>query len=482
MPRIPRSLAWWLGAAAIAVPLPVHAQTTGDGLAHLIPNLILRGITLPGGDAPGNPHAGHFTLGDPTRGSQPASQADIPTIQAVAAFGDRLRAQLANFPLGSSTGGFTFSFDEGSGVYTRNTESFGPSFTERAATIGRKKLSIGANYQHSSFDTFAGENLRDGSIKFYLPHTDCCGGTAPAPPSEANPGFESDIMQTDLRIQATTDTFALFANYGVTNRFDVGVAIPITRVDLEVDVHAHILRLSTFDSSRVHTFVDGQDVSERTFSQAGSATGLGDIVLRTKFNLFNRGATGISAAADFRLPTGDENDLLGLGTAQAKIFMILSSTAGRISPHVNLGFTISGEGDRETRFNFQPLGVSDEVNYAGGIEFVAHPRLTLIADMLGRTLMDAGNVDLEARTFQVRPGSRSDTTVQLQASTVNPNTGAPYLQLALRDGNLTQMLGSTGFKYNAGPNLLVMGSVLFPLNKEGLRDRATFSLGFDYAF
>ena len=470
-----RWLPWPLAIASLAVPMPLHAQ----GLANLVPDLILTGITLPGAEAPGRPHAGHFTLGNPTFGeSQLASRPDAGAIRAVAAFGDRLRAQLANFPLGSSTGGFTFSFDEGTGIYTRNTESFGPAFTERAATIGRRKFSLGFNYQHSSFDTFAGEELRDGTIKFFLPHTDCCA----APPSAQIPGFEGDIMQADLHLKATTDTFAMFANYGLTDRFDIGVAIPVTRIDLEAEIHAHILRLSTVDSSRVHTFVEGQDVSEKTFSRSGSATGIGDVILRTKYNFLSRGDTGLAAALDLRLPTGNEDDLLGVGAAQAKIYAILSSTRGRVSPHVNVGFTVSGQGSRETNFSFESLGASDEFNYAGGLEFVAHPRLTLLADFLGRTLMDAGKVELETKTFPFRVRSDADASVALQNSTINPLTEEPYRQLALRSGNLAQALGSTGFKFNARTNLLVMANVLFPLNSAGLSDRLTVAFGVDYAF
>ena len=475
-------LPWWLTIAALAVASPVHAQT--DGLANLVSDLILKGITLPGADNPGRPHAGHFTLGNPTFGnSQPQSQPDARSISAVEAFADRLRAQLANFPLGSSTGGFTYSFDEGSGVYTRNTASFGPAFTERAMTVGRRKLSLGFNYQHSSFDTFAGEDLRDGSIAFYLPHTDCCSAAAP-PPSAQNPGFESDVMQADLRLQATTDTFAVFANYGLTDRFDVGVAVPFTRVDLEADIHAHILRLSSAaaDSARVHTFVEGQDVSERTFTSTGTATGIGDVIIRTKYNVLRSPRAGVSAALDLRLPTGDEKELLGVGTTQAKFFAILSATTGRLSPHVNVGFTKSGDAPRRETLVFEPLGVSDEFSFSGGAEWVAHPRLTVLADVLGRTLFDAGQIALETRTFPVRLGAASDVSVPLQSSTVNPITGEPYRQLALSGGNLSQVLGAAGFKYNAAPNLLFMTNVLFPLNSAGLNDRLTIAVGIDYAF
>jgi Putative MetA-pathway of phenol degradation len=469
-------------ALALAIPVPVSAQSTDAGLANLVPDLILRGITLPGGSDPGTPHGGHFTLGDPTAGgSQAASLADADTVRAVAAFSDRLRSQFAIFPLGSSTGGFTFSFDEGTLIYTRSRESFGPAFVERAATIGRKKLSVGFGYQHSRFDEFAGQELGDGTIKFFLPHTDCCSGAVP-PPSEDIPGMESDIMQVDLLLNATTDTFAAFVNYGVTDHLDIGVAIPFTRVDLEANLHAHILRLSTVDNSRVHTFVQNDDVSEKIFTKSGSATGIGDIVFRSKYNFLHGDKVDVAAALDLRLPTGDENELLGVGTTQAKFFAILSSTRGRLSPHVNLGFTISGKGSQDLLYGIEPLGVSDEFNYAGGVEYVAHPRLTLLADFIGRTLFDAGNIELESRTFTFRVGAAAGATTPQQTSSTNPITGEPYRQLALRSGNLSQLLGATGFKFNVASNLLVMAHVLFPFNDAGLTDRMTLAFGVDYAF
>jgi hypothetical protein len=472
----------WLSIVVLMIPMQLNAQTNGPGLSDLVPELILRGITLPGAENPGAPHSGHFTLGNPTfGGSQGASRPDVGAIRAVEAFGDRLRAQFANFPLGSSTGGFTYSFNDASGIYTRNTQSFGPAFTERAATVGQRKFSLGVNYQHTSFDTFGGEDLSDGSIVFYLPHTDCCSPAAP-PPSAQVPGFESDVIEAALRLKATTNTVGMFANYGVTDRFDVGVAIPISHVSLEANVNARILRLSTAADPRVHTFVEGQDATQKDFNNSGSATGLGDVVVRTKYNFLRSSDTWLSLGFDLRLPTGDEKDLLGLGTTQGKVFLIVSSDSEWFSPHANIGFTVSGEGDREKRFQFDPIGVSDEINYAGGVEIVATPRLTVLADFIGRTLMNAGTLELETRTFPFRVGAGAAGTVPLQTSSTNPITGAPYRQLALQTGNLSLLLGSAGVKFNAARNLLVMANVLFPLNDAGLRDRLTFSFGADYAF
>jgi hypothetical protein len=68
-------------------------------------------------------------------------------------------------------------------------------------------------------------------------------------------------------------------------------------------------------------------------------------------------------------------------------------------------------------------------------------------------------------------------------STINPITQEPYRQLALQaESNLSILLGSAGFKFNAATNLLFAGHVLFPINNAGLRDRLTFAIGVDYAF
>ena len=98
-------------------------------------------------------------------------------------------------------------------------------------------------------------------------------------------------------------------------------------------------------------------------------------------------------------------------------------------------------------------------------------------------MLDAGTIDLETRTFEYRVGSAAGVNAAEVTSTINPLTQEPYSQLALQTGsNLSILLGSAGFKFNAGTNLLVAGQVLFPINNAGLRDRLTFAFGMDYAF
>ena len=213
-------------------------------------------------------------------------------------------------------------------------------------------------------------------------------------------------MQATLTLKATIDTVGVFANYGVTDRLDVGVAIPITHVALDADVNATILRLSSGDNLLVHTFTQGQNDTENTFSDRGRRRA--SVTLSSERNTTSsaRPATWMSLGVDVRLPTGDADNLLGLGTTQGKFFLIASSNNPRVSPHMNIGFTVSGEGNRETVFQFEPLGVSDEFNYSGGVEIVAHPKLTLLADFLGRTLFDAGVSRARDQDFSFPPWSR----------------------------------------------------------------------------
>jgi len=45
-----------------------------------------------------------------------------------------------------------------------------------------------------------------------------------------------------------------YGTYGVTDRFDVGVAVPLLRVDMTAAVRARIERLATAANPDVHLF------------------------------------------------------------------------------------------------------------------------------------------------------------------------------------------------------------------------------------
>ena len=462
-----------LAAALLAMPQAGRAQTAGQGLAGLLPDLILREITLPAPSTPGLSHAVHFS---PLNQEDPG---DNPAVGIVDSFNGLLIGQLATLPLGTSAGGFTYAFDPTLGTFRRTSRSFGPSFAERAATIGRRRVSAGLSYQHTTYDTFEGQNLDDGSIKFYLRHEECCSvGGPPVPPffgviqqpngTRLAPFFEGDVIEAAVSLDVRTDTVTMFANYGMTDRWDVAIAVPFVRVDLEAGVLATIQRLATDPNGLIHTFeVGNPDATQRMFARSGTASGLGDVVLRTKFRLFGGERGALAAALDARLPTGDEENLLG-GSGQTKVFLVASGSGDRIGQHVNVGYSFGGGGETSAA-GLRPL--PDEFNYAAGVEIVATPRLTLIGDVVGRTLRNTGRLRLEEKRFDFQP---LDLT--------RPPSFITFDEFSQRPGNLNLLLGTAGVKFNPAGDLLLSASVLFPLTDAGLRSRWTTVLGMDYAF
>ena len=405
-----------------------------------------------------------------------------------------LASQLASFPLASSSGGFTFSLNERGEVIPTST-NFGPSFAERGVTIGRNQFNFGFTFQATSYDSFEGVELGSGGLSFIREHNDCCpaGVGIPVNPTNFAPDFERDLLRSNLSADIESRTTAFFANYGVTNRFDVGVAVPIVNVKVDATVDAEILRTASAASPLplTHSF-NAQGASTASFSESGSATGLGDILVRAKYNFYRTDSAALAGALDLRLPTGDEDDLLGTGATQAKVFFIASGEFGAFSPHVNLGYTFSnGEASNEaTSFDLDParyalstvpgfsptevdLKVPDEINYTMGFNIGAGPRVTLGFDMIGRTIRDAARFALTDNTYPNRgPGALPSA----------PFTANDEFSVESREGNLNLLLGVVGGKINLGGTFLLNLTVLFPLNDEGLKSKPTPVIGFDYVF
>src|SRR4029077_17425066 len=75
---------------------------------------------------------------------------------------------------------------------------------------------------------------------------------------------------------------------------------------------------------RTHTFDLNNPNATLTVLRSGRATGLGDVVVRTKYRFVGVAGGGMAAGVDLRLPTGDANELLGAGGTEAKLLLIAS--------------------------------------------------------------------------------------------------------------------------------------------------------------
>ena len=329
-------------------------------------------------------HAAHFKPG-------------VDQLQTPQQFNQQLVTQLATFPVGSSSGGFTYTFNPSLGTFSRSSESFGPLFAERALTIGRERGSLGVGYQRSTYDTFEGKNLRQREIIFHVQHIDCCGTASRrrhvGDGTRLNPAFEGDIIEAALTLGSPLRRSSFYGTYGLTDRFDLGVAVPLVSIDVDASIRARIERLATAANPTIHNSTATIPTSG-SFSASGSATGLGDIVVRAKYNFLparrrRPGRRGRCADADGRRKqsAGHRWGARRRSTASRRWH---SASCRRMSTRVH----------RFEQGRAAGTSLKDEWNYAAGLDLAVSPRLTLIADVLGRSIRDAGRLREADKVFE----------------------------------------------------------------------------------
>jgi hypothetical protein len=222
----------------------------------------------------------------------------------------------------------------------------------------------------------------------------------------------------------------LFGNYGVTDRLDLGVAVPVVSLRLAGE-RTNTYRGNTFLQARASAFV----------------TGLADVALRAQYSALQTGNFGLAGNADLRLPTGTEENLLGAGRAAIRLSGVATVERGRIGSHLTGGFARGG--------------VSDEWDWGGALVAAATPRISVSGELMGRHL------DALARIAEVtapHPLIIGVETTRLLPSTTGTNT----------------LFALAGFKWNIASTWLLNASLLFPLSDVGLTARVTPSIALDY--
>lgn len=363
-------------------------------------------------------------------------------------FGVALTSQLAAVPLPSPASGFTYEFDSNLGVFQRTSQSFGPILAERAETIGGGRFTFGFTFQNFTFDTIEGLDIDNIPAVFTHDSAELRGG-------------REDVVATANSVDARVNQFTAFISYGLTDRLDLSLAIPVVSTDLTVVSNATVRRLGTVDRD-IHFFRDVEDEigDRRIFTAFGSASGIGDLTLRLK----GRMGGSMAAGLDVRVPTGDEENLLGVGAPGVRPFVVLSRSSRAFSPHFNAGYLWNGSsvlaGNPATG---EAADLPDQVTYVVGADFGVSQRFTFVLDVIGNYLIDA-------------PRLNQSTFHGLDAA----GTTLPSVSFTTDSYNL--LSGAVGFKLNVVESLLVDVNLLFNLDNNGLRDKITPLVGFEYAF
>ncbi|MGH7803654.1 MAG: hypothetical protein ACREQJ_04855, partial [Candidatus Binatia bacterium] len=120
------------------------------------------------------------------------------------------------------------------------------------------------------------------------------------------------------------------------------------------------------------------------------ASGVGDVIVRTRYFAGSFGRLDVGAAVNVTTPTGDEENLLGLDAWRVDPKLLLSTATEQLAGHVNLGYHAdTDDGDR------------DRFDYSVGGEAWVTPWLTVLVDHVGRMEIRG---DSQIKAFEVVPG------------------------------------------------------------------------------
>ena len=441
-----RRLLWSLVALALTATA-LDAQGLRDKISELFiftagkDPLFLGGTA--GSDSATALHADHFI---------PAARAENGTL--ISFIGNAISGNVANVPVSATSGGSTFRFQ--GGVPVRTSISPGPVFGERALTLGRGRVFVGANVNRQHFETLRGVSLNGIEMTFTHqnvtgPACDSIVGASCTP--YGVPTHENDVIALRLALDIDMTVTSFFLSFGLLDQVDVGVVLPIVSTSLRGTSDAQII---PFGGTTAQHFFGGTAANPQlttSRSVEGSATGIGDIAARIKIHLTQSERSSFAVLGDVRFPTGSENDMLGSGHLAARGLGILSAQFGNFSPHANIGFLFRS-GDLE----------NSAVLATVGFDHMMAPWATLAADLVSAFQVGDSKLRLPGTVTYDKPFLR----------TVQP-TNIP----TERDD---QISGSFGFKFVTGSGVTLVANTQWPLNRGGLRPNVLWTAGFEYNF
>jgi len=328
-----------------------------------------------------------------------------------------LVSELGRLPIAPSAGGFTYRFNPQLGAMERASESFGPFFVERALTNGRGRGTLSLTLSQHSFSRIDGQSLRDGTL------------LATSNRLLSEPGaFDVE----SIRLQLTTRVAAVVGSFGLTDRLDVGAAVPFVSLKLE--------------GERIDNY---RGRSELQASGTATSSGVGDVALRAKYRLTSGSERDMAIAVEVRLPTGNTDNLLGSGETRVHPRLLASLSRGRFGLHGLAGPVFGGS--------------SGGFEAGGAATVAANARVTIGAELVAQRLNTASRL---VTISSPHPQLSSVITTRLTAE----------------EDAASRLRSVVGVKWNIGSTWLISAHAERTLRESGLTAGWIPMISVDYAF
>jgi hypothetical protein len=352
-----------------------------------------------------------------------------------------IASQSGLFPLASPASGIIYKNAADIKIpVAAGTDSFGPVMFERGETLQQGTVFVAFTYQNSRFNDMDGINLKKIPAYFLVPN-------------QSVPTY----VETNSRVDLKLNQAALYGVYGLTNRIDVSVAVPILDIRLAATSTCE-QAAQVGGGTGTCQFLLANGTTATTVVKSATANGIGDIVFRAKGSLWQGEHLRLSAAVDVRVPTGDELNFLGTGSAGVRPFLA-ASWRGRVAPHADLGFQWNGNSDIASINGPGTKGkLPNNIFYVVGADVRVVKRLTLSGEYLGQHVFDALR-----------------EAIQVQSATNFPG-------IYTSSGSFDSNFATIGGKINPAGNLLLILNGFFKLDQSGLHNKPAPLVGISYTF
>ncbi|GAB5537213.1 MAG: hypothetical protein Rubg2KO_34620 [Rubricoccaceae bacterium] len=366
-----------------------------------------------------------------------------------------IAANVTSFPSSSPQIGVTYDFS--TGVPVRQIESLGPIFSETPGTIGKNRLTLGANISVLTLNTIRGEPLSGAEFNFVHENID---SSTDLGESE----FERDLLVVRPRLNVDAVIYGLFANYGISDQFDVGVAIPVVSLTLEGRAEAEIIAYSGGDP-HLHFFDGDQNdpllVSDYPYSS--SETFVPALDVRAKYQMGTQG-TPLGVIGTLSIPTSGEGSLLGERDLGARVALVGSTTLGTFRPHANVGYDMRGtEGD------------ADAVQIAVGLDANLSTQFNLAGALLASVPIEDPIRFFDTEANLGDPGSAIQFVQDVGPGGSLQRVEEPFS--TIEDENDTAVLLSLGSRFAPTEKLQGFVNVLIPVVSGGLQSTLVPTVG-----
>ena len=298
--------------------------------------------------------------------------------------------------------------------------------------------------QGLNYTTLRGRPLRDLNFTFTHQNVD--------PADYGSPDFENETIDVNMSMDLNLIVSTFYMTWGVLDNVDVSVALPWVYSSMRA---SSIGQINPFGPNGPHYFAGDatSPVLRAVASVDGSASGIGDIAARMKWNLSRTPRFGLSLLADGRFATGDEENLLGAGETSVRGMLIASTQMGTFAPHLNAGY-VSRSGE------FGADGVLATI----GFDQLVSSWATLAADLITENPVGNNAPPLPSTvTFDV-PYRRSIEPTDI------PNVRDRYASLSI------------GMKFTTSNGVQLLTNVITPLQRAGLQSDAIWTFGLEKAF